>query len=71
MDTTKSTDKILIALAIRNETYESNLRCSLLESSILESCSSCTLKLICDEIDATVAKYAKQTTSIVNSFSFN
>jgi hypothetical protein len=60
-----------LALAIRNGTYEDNLSCSLLLNGILPNCKSCTLKLLCDGIDILSENYTKQTTNIVDSFSFD
>lgn len=43
-------DKMQIALAIKNSTLEDSLSCSLLSNEVILSCSSCSLKTICDEI---------------------
>ena len=63
-------DKKQIALAIRNSTFEDDLKCSLLEEDILNKCEGCSLKYICDEIDQAVENYVDKTTEIVNNFDF-
>ena len=73
-DTIKITDGIEvydrkeIALAIRNSTYNDELKCSLLEDKILKHCQNCSLKFICDGIDGLAADYIKKTTKVVSSF---
>lgn len=64
-------DKKQIALAIRNSTFDDELRCSLLDDGILNRCEGCSLKYICDGIDEVVDDYAKKTTEVVNCFSFD
>lgn len=63
-------DKKQIALAIRNSTFEDDLKCSLLEEGILNKCDGCSLKYICDGIDQAVESYVDRTTEIVNNFDF-
>ena len=61
-------DRKEIALAIRNSTYNDELKCSLIEDNILKDCQSCSLKFIWDGIDGLVDDYIKKTTKVVNSF---
>ncbi|MDK2827998.1 MAG: hypothetical protein PWP67_798 [Clostridium butyricum] len=63
-------DKKQIALAIRNSTFDDELKCSLLENGILDKCKGCSLKYICDEIDQVVDNYVEKTTEVVNNFNF-
>ena len=63
-------DKKQIALAIRNSTFEDELKCSLLEDGILDKCKGCSLKCICDGIDQVADDYMEKTTELVNSFYF-
>lgn len=63
-------DKKQIALAIRNSTFDDELKCSLLEDGILDKCQGCSLRYICDGIDQVVDNYVEKTTEIVNNFSF-
>ena len=63
-------DKKQIALAIRNSTFEDDLKCSLLEDGILDKCQGCSLKYICDGIDQVVDNYVEKTTEVVNNFNF-
>lgn len=63
-------DKKQIALAIRNSTFNDELRCSLLEDGILDKCQGCSLRYICDGIDQVVENYVDKTTEVVNNFSF-
>ncbi|WP_270567368.1 hypothetical protein [Clostridium beijerinckii] len=63
-------DKKQIALAIRNSTFNDDLKCSLLEDGILDKCQGCSLKYICDGIDQVVDSYVEKTTEVVNNFSF-
>ena len=62
-------DRLSIALAIRNSTYNDELKCSLMEKNIIKDCESCSLKFICDGIDALADDYIKKTTKVVSSFS--
>ncbi|OOM07215.1 hypothetical protein [Clostridium saccharobutylicum] len=64
-------DKKQIALAIRNSTFEDDLKCSLLEDGILDKCQGCSLKYICNGIDQVVDSYMEKTTEIVNNFNFD
>ena len=61
-------DRLSIALAIRNSTYNDELNCSLMDQNIIKDCESCSLKFICDGIDAIVDDYIKKTTKVVSSF---
>ncbi|MFW2491724.1 hypothetical protein ACN077_24680 [Clostridium chromiireducens] len=63
-------DKKQIALAIRNSTFNDDLKCSLLEEGILEKCLGCSLKYICDGIDQVVDNYVDKTTKVVDNFDF-
>lgn len=63
-------DKKQIALAIRNSTFNDELRCSLLDDGILNKCEGCSLKYICDGIDGVVDNYVDKTTEVVNNFTF-
>ena len=63
-------DKKQIALAIRNSTFDDELKCSLLENGILDKCQGCSLRYICDGIDQVVDNYVEKTTEVVNNFSF-
>lgn len=63
-------DKKQIALAIRNSTFNDELRCSLLDDGILNKCEGCSLKYICDGIDEVVDNYVDKTTEVVGNFSF-
>ena len=63
-------DKKQIALAIRNSTFQDELKCSLLEEGILDKCQGCSLKYICDGIDKVADSYVEKTTEVVNNFSF-
>ena len=61
-------DILAIALAIRNLTYDDELKCSLMEQNIIKNCESCSLKFICDGIDGLADDYIKKTTKVVSSF---
>lgn len=63
-------DKKQIALAIRNSTFNDDLKCSLIEDGILDKCLGCSLKYICDGIDQVVDNYVDKTTEVVNNFNF-
>ena len=63
-------DKKQIALAIRNSTFQDDLKCSLLENGILDKCQGCSLRYICDGIDEVVDGYVEETTEVINNFSF-
>ena len=63
-------DKKQIALAIRNSTFQDDLKCSLLEEGILDKCQGCSLKYICDGIDKVANSYVEKTTEVVKNFSF-
>ena len=64
----ESYDRKEIALAIRNSTYNDELKCSLVEQNIIKDCDSCSLKFICDGIDALSDNYIKKTTEVISSF---
>ncbi|MVX65928.1 hypothetical protein GKZ28_19810 [Clostridium chromiireducens] len=64
-------DKKQIAIAIRNSTFDDDLKCSLLEEGILNKCEGCSLKYICDGIDQVVENYVDKTTAVVSNFNFN
>ena len=61
-------DRLCIALAIRNSTYNDELNCSLMEQNIIKNCESCSLKFICEGIDALLDDYIKKITNVVSSF---
>ena len=61
-------DRLSIALAIRNSTYNDELKCSLVDQNIIKNCESCSLKFICDGIDALTDEYIKKTTTVVSNF---
>lgn len=63
-------DKKQIALAIRNSTFDDDLKCSLLEEGILNKCEGCSLRYICDGVDQVVESYVDKTTEVVNNFNF-
>ena len=60
-------DILAIALAIINLTYDDELKCSLMEQNIIKNCESCSLKFICESIDALLDDYIKKTTNVVSS----
>ena len=64
----ESYDRKEIDLAIRNSTYNDELKCSLVEQNIIKNCDTCSLKFICDGIDALADDYIKKTTKVVSSF---
>ncbi|MBL4933038.1 hypothetical protein [Clostridium paridis] len=66
----QSFDKMQIALAIKNSTYEDNLSCSLLENNIVDGCEGCNLKKICSGIEEISKEYYDRTTGVVGTFSF-
>ena len=61
-------DILAIALAIINLTYDDELKCSLMEQNIIKNCESCSLKFICEGIDALLDDYIKKITNVVSSF---
>ena len=61
-------DKKEIALAIRNSTYNDELKCSLIDKNIIKDCESCSLKFICDGIDTLANDYIKKTTKVLSNF---
>ena len=63
-------DKKQIAIAIRNSTFDDDLKCSLLVDGILNKCEGCSLRYICDGIDQVVENYVDKTTEVVNNFNF-
>ena len=62
-------ERLSIALAIKNSTYNDELKCSPVEQNIIKNCDTCSLKFICDGIDALADDYIKKTTKVVSSFS--
>ena len=64
----ESYDRKEIALAIRNSTYNDELKCSLVDQNIIKDCECCSLKDICDGIDGVAEDYIKKTTKVVSSF---
>lgn len=46
-----SFDKMQIALAIRNSTYEDELSCSLLKNNVMGDCHCCNFEGICERSD--------------------
>ena len=62
-------DRLSIALAIRNSTYNDEFKCSLVDQNIIKNCESWSLMFICDGIDALADDYIKKTTKVVSSFS--
>ena len=61
-------DRLGIALAIRNSTYNDELKCSLMDQNIIKNCESCSLKLICDGIDGLADNYIEKTTKVISNF---
>lgn len=61
-------DKKQIALAIKNSTFDDELKCSLIEENVIKDCDCCGLKFICDGIDEIADNYIQDTTKVVNSF---
>ena len=70
-DSSSSYDKMQIALAIRNSTYEEELGCSVLSNGLLKNCDSCSLKEICEKIQEVAEEYLKSTTKVVKEFTFD
>ena len=70
-ENSESFDKKQIALAIRNSTFDDELKCSLLEEGILGKCEGCGLKSICDGIDKVSEEYINETTRVVKTFNFS
>ena len=60
-------DKMKIALAIRNSTYNDEMQCSLQNNGIL-NCNSCPLQNICKDIDEAAHKYYKDTSKVIKEF---
>ena len=65
-----SFDKMQIALAIRNSTFEGGLQCLLLEGEVLKDCDGCNLKYICEGLESLADDYLASTIKVVSSFSF-
>ena len=61
-------DRKEIALAIRNSTKNDELKCSLIDQNIIKDCKSCSLKYLCDGIDALSEDYIKKTTEVISNF---
>ena len=66
----QSFDKMQIALAIRNSSFEGGLHCTLLEDNVIKSCMNCNLKPICEGLEGVIEDYLASTTRVVSSFSF-
>ena len=66
----KRYDKLHLALAIKNSTYEEELGCSLLDNQVLFNCDDCSLKKICRGVDVVAADYLKSTTKVIKEFNF-
>ena len=64
-------DKMQLALAIKNCTFNDEMNCSLLPDNILKDCECCQLKIVCDEIDKVAEAYIKKTTKVVSEFNFD
>ena len=58
----------MISNTIRNSTYNDELKCSLIDQNIIKDCKSCSLKYLCDGIDALSDDYIKKTTEVISSF---
>jgi len=63
-------DKMQIALAIRNSTYEDELSCSLLKNNVISDCLCCNLEVICEKLDEVAKEYLQSTTTVLSTFSF-
>ena len=61
-------DRLSIALAIRNSTYNDELKCSLIEQNIIKNFETCSLKFICDGIDGLADDYIQKTTKVISNF---
>ena len=66
-----SFDKMKIALAIRDSTFEDELSCSLLEDAVIKNCEGCNLKLICEKVEEVAQDYLESTTKVISSFQFS
>ena len=64
-------DKMQIALAIRNSTYEEELHCSVLSNGLLKNCQGCSLQGICEKIDQVAADYFESSSKVVMAFTFH
>jgi len=69
-ENSRSFDKMQIALAIRNSTYEDELSCSLLKNNVMADCHCCNLEGICEKIDEVAKEYLESTTTVLSTFSF-
>lgn len=63
-------DKMQIALAIRNSTYEDNLSCSLLKKGVLKNWDHCCLQFFCEKLEEVAEEYITMTSTVVNTFKF-
>ena len=70
-DSGEKFDKMQLALAIKNSTFNDEMSCSLIENKVLKNCSSCQLKMICDEIDEVVEKYIDKKKDVVKSLNLD
>ena len=66
----QSFDKMQIALAIRNSSFEGGLQCVLLEDDVLKDCESCNLIPICEGLERLADDYLASAAKVVSSFSF-
>ena len=63
-------DKMQIAAAIRNSTFDDSLGCTLIDNAILKNCETCNLKAICKGIEDLAQDYLVSTTKVISSFTF-
>lgn len=63
-------DKMHIALAIKNSTFNEGLSCSLLDDNIIDSCNVCNLECICEELEVIAKEYVHNTRTVINTFKF-
>ncbi len=64
-------DLMQIALAIKASTLDGALGCWLLDNEIIPNSGGCSLSILCDGIDKLAKWYVKQTTKVINSYSFD
>lgn len=63
-------DKMQIALAIKNSTFNEGLSCSLLSNNIIDSCNVCNLDCICEKLALIAKEYVHNTRTVINTFKF-
>lgn len=63
-------DKMQIALAIRNSTFDEGLSCFLLRDNIIDSCNVCNLDCICEKLELIAKEYVHSTPTVINTFRF-